>query len=595
MNNFIKKFFKPEFCLQDVKDPNLLRDIYPYTSVPRIIFDNKTVPVNLQEDFWITCSTFRDGQQSRTPYTVKQIVRLYDFLHRLGTPDGIIKQCEFFVYSKKDREAVEKCQEKNYQYPEITGWITAKKSDFRLIREMKLKETGILTPCSDYHIFLKLNKTRKEILHYYLDLIKDALELGILPRCHLEDITRADIFGFVLPLIEQIMKLSDESGVPIKIRLCDTLGYGVPCPEVALPRSVPKLLHTIIHETGFPGERMEWHGHNDFHKALINASTAWLYGCTAANGTLFGFGERTGNSAIEGLIMEYISLKKSSKEIDLTIITEIADYFQKEIGIVIPSNYPFVGASFNTTRTGMHADGASKNEEIYNIFDTNRLLNRPFQVTVTDKSGIPGIAYWVNTFLNLKEDQKIDQNHPGIVAIAKWVEQQYRENRITGISDEEMLGQAKRHLPMYFESDLDRIKKRASELVTELIMDIKDNEKIVSMDPAIAEPFLEKVIMQEPFIQFIYIVDINGKKITRDITRAEDQEKFEKKNVGWDFSNREWFKIPVKTGKIHVTDLYSSRITDKLCITVSASIKNKKNEIVGILGIDMRFEDLTKL
>lgn len=586
---------RKRYELKEVEEPNLYRDIYPYSQVPKIIFDDKEVPRNLPQDFWITCTTFRDGQQARPPYTVKQIVDLYDFLHRLGGPKGVIKQCEFFLYSKKDREAVERCLEKGYRYPEVTGWIRANKNDFQLVKEMGLKETGILTSASDYHIFLKLNKDRKKAMEGYLDVVRAALDVGVLPRCHLEDLTRADMYGFVLPFVQALIDLSQESGIPIKIRLCDTLGYGIPYPGAALPRSVPKLVYTIVHEGGVSPERLEWHGHNDFHKVLVNATTAWLYGCAAANGTLLGFGERTGNPPIEGLIIEYMGLKGADSGIDTTVITEIAEYFRKEIGAVIPPNYPFVGSSFNTTRAGIHADGVFKNEEIYNIFDTTKLLNRPLRVTVTDKSGLAGIAYWVDSYLGLSDEHKIDKHHPGIVAIAKWVEEQYRQKRTTGISDEEMLLQARKHLPQYFESDLDRIKKKAEGLVTAIIKDIKDDERIVGMDPQRAEPFLEKIVQENPFIQFIYIVDTKGRKVTKNITHAQHRKEFEQKGLDSDFASRQWFRAPMESGEIHVTNLYTSKITDKLCITVSAPIKNRENQIVGIIGIDMKFEDLAKL
>ncbi|MFH1784286.1 MAG: histone-lysine N-methyltransferase, partial [bacterium] len=576
---------KKKYQLQDVEEPNLFRDYFPYSEVPKVTFEDKVLPINLPEDFWITCTTFRDGQQARPPYTAKQIVDLYDFLHRLGGPKGIIKQCEFFLYSKKDREAVEKCLAKGYQFPEVTGWIRANKNDFQLVKEMGLKETGILTSASDYHIFLKLNKTRKAAMEGYLDIVRAALDAGIKPRCHLEDLTRADMYGFILPFVQELMNLAEESGVPIKIRLCDTLGYGVPYPGATLPRSIPKLIHAIVHEGGVPSDRLEWHGHNDFHKVLTNAATAWLYGCAAANGTLLGFGERTGNPPIEALVIEYIGLKGTTDGMDTTVITEIADYFRKEIGAVIPPNYPFVGSSFNTTRAGIHADGVFKNEEIYNIFDTTKLLKRPLRVTVTDKSGLAGIAYWIDAFLGLEEDQKIDKHHPGIVAMAKWVEEQYRQKRTTGISDDEMLVQARKHLPQYFESDLDRIKKKAKEIATSLIESIRDDERVVSMDPSIAEPVLEQKVQEDPFMQFIYIVDAKGSKVTKNITQAADREEFEKKGIDSDFSGRGWFVAPMKDGKIHVTDLYTSKITGKLCITVSAPIRNEKKEIIGILGM----------
>ncbi|MCD6459085.1 2-isopropylmalate synthase [bacterium] len=439
-----------KYELQDVSQPNLYDDLFNYDEVCKISFDNINVPMAMPEKIWITDTTFRDGQQARPPYTVEQIVTIFDFLHRLGGPNGIIRQSEFFLYSPTDREAVEKCLARGYKFPEVTGWIRAVKSDFKFVKEMGLKETGILTSASDYHIFLKLKKTRKAAMESYLDVVRTALEEGIVPRCHLEDITRADFYGFVVPFVQELMKLSEESGIPVKVRACDTMGYAVPFAEAALPRSVPKLISGLVNEAGVPSQQLEWHGHNDFHKVLINGTASWLYGCCAANGTLLGFGERTGNPPIEALIIDYISLVGRQDDIDTTVITEIADYFRKEIKADIPANYPFVGTDFNTTRAGIHADGVTKDERIYNIFNTGKLLNRRLGVTITNVSGTAGIAHWVNTTLLLKGDNRIDKRHTGIMQMYKWVSKQYDKGRTTGISNDEMIEQAKIYLPEFF-------------------------------------------------------------------------------------------------------------------------------------------------
>lgn len=436
-----------EYILQDVSEPNLLREQFSYESVPRLLFDGMSVPMYKPKEIYITDTTFRDGQQARPPYTVEQVSELYNMLHRLGGPNGVIRQSEFFLYSKRDRAAVEKCLSQGHEYPEVTGWIRAVEKDFKIVVELGLKETGILVSCSDYHIFLKLRKTRAEALEDYLNIVRLALSAGIRPRCHLEDLTRADFYGFVVPLVQKLVELEEESRIPIRIRLCDTMGYGVPWAEAALPRSIPKLIYGMIHDAGVKPERLEWHGHNDFHKVLANGTTAWLYGCASVNGTLLGLGERTGNPPVEGLIIDYISLQGDENGINTAVITEIAEYFRNEIGQNIPSNYPLVGSDFNTTRAGIHADGVMKNEEIYNIFDTTNLLNRPPRTLITDKSGLAGIAHWVDSYLNLGEDQKIDKRNPGILKIYSWVNEQYEAGRVTGISDEEMVEQVKKHLP----------------------------------------------------------------------------------------------------------------------------------------------------
>ncbi|HOX37815.1 MAG TPA: 2-isopropylmalate synthase [Candidatus Brocadiia bacterium] len=434
------------FELQDVQDPHLFRDIFSYGTVPKIPFNHRHVPMFPAGEIWITDTTFRDGQQSRQPYTVRQIVDLFTFLHRLGGPNGLIRQTEFFLYTPRDREALERCRELGFQYPEITGWIRATKSDFDLAQNLGLKEVGILTSASDYHIFLKLGKTRRQAIDMYLDIARCAMDHGIVPRCHLEDITRSDFYGFAVPFAAALMDLSQEYKMPIKIRCCDTMGYGVSYPGSMLPRSVPGIIYGLNHHGGVPSRWLEWHGHNDFYKSVINAATAWLYGCSSANGSLLGLGERTGNSPVEALVFEYIALR-GDDEIDTTVVTEIAEYYRKELGHEIPRQQPFVGEDFNKTCAGIHADGLSKNEEIYTIFDTRKLLKRIPEVAINDKSGAAGIALWIGKHYIAPFGGEIPKSHPGVTAIKDWIDNQYATGRVTTIADVEMHHLVREHLP----------------------------------------------------------------------------------------------------------------------------------------------------
>jgi len=586
------KFWR--FELRDLEEPNLLKEVFPYDEVCKIDFDHKIIPINPPEDIFITDTTFRDGQQARPPYTVKQIVDLYRFMSKLGGPNGVIRQSEFFLYSGKDREAVEKCQALGLPFPEITGWIRAAKEDIPLVKAAGLKETGILTSVSDYHIFLKLNSTRRKAMDDYLGIVKSILDAGIKPRCHFEDITRADIYGFCIPFAIELMKLREESGIDIKIRLCDTMGYGVTYPGASLPRSVDKLVRAFVEDAFVPNHLLEWHGHNDFHKALINASTAWLYGCSAANGTLLGLGERTGNPPIEGMLIEYIGLTGSANGIDTTIITDIAQYFEEEIGMKIPANYPFVGEDFNVTRAGVHADGLIKSEEIYNIFDTTKILKRPIVAMVTDKSGKAGIAFWINSRLGLSGDNVVDKRHPGVSKIHKWIADQYDEGRMTSISHEEMDRMVRKYLPELFMSDLDKIKHKAAEVAVTVVKRIIEDPVMKTMKPDLQEPVMQRIIEENPSIQFAYVVDMNGRKITKNITNIADKAKYENYGVGTDQSDREWFIRPLQTGKIHITNFYISKMTGALCITVSAPIMDDNDEMVGVFGADIKFEDWVK-
>ena len=348
--------YKPN--LQDVPHPNLHRKIFTYGEIPKIAFNMRHVPMECPKDIYITDTTFRDGQQATKPFAVKDIVALYKMLHRLGGPNGIVRQSEFFLYSEKDREAVEKCLELGYDFPQVTSWIRANEKDFELVKQFGIKETGILVSCSDYHIFKKMNLTRGQAMEKYLTIVKKALERGIVPRCHFEDITRADYFGFVVPFAIELMKLSAESGIPIKIRAC--------------------------------------------------------------------------------MAIEYASLRGGTGGMDLSVITEIADYFEHEMGFDIPERTPFVGKNFNVTKAGIHADGMLKDQEIYNIFDTEKILHRPARVVVDSFSGVAGIAFWINSYYSVPAEMHIDKRDDLIIKMKERVDAQYAEGRTTVISDGEL-------------------------------------------------------------------------------------------------------------------------------------------------------------
>lgn len=427
-----------KYSLQDVSEPNLYRDVYNYEDVPKIAFNHRRVPMNMPKEIWITDTSLRDGQQSVEPYSVQQIVDLYKLMSKLGGPYGIIRQTEFFVYSKKDREALEKCRELGLKFPEITTWIRASKDDFKLVKDLGIRETGILVSCSDYHIFKKLKMTRKQALDHYLSAVALAFEAGVMPRCHLEDITRADFYGFVVPFVNELMRMSKEAGIPVKIRACDTMGYGVPFSEVALPRSVPGIIYGLQHYSDVPSEMLEWHGHNDFYKAVANASTAWLYGASAVNCSLLGIGERTGNIPLEAMVIEYASLRGSLDGMDTTAITEIGEYFKHNMGYDIPPMTPFVGRNFNVTRAGIHADGLLKDEEIYNIFNTEKILGRRPAVLLSKTSGLAGIAYWINENYRLTGEEQVDKRDALVVSLKEWIDKEYEGGRQTSLSNGEI-------------------------------------------------------------------------------------------------------------------------------------------------------------
>ncbi|HYW26564.1 MAG TPA: hypothetical protein VE953_20500 [Terriglobales bacterium] len=412
------------------------RETFPYSLPPLTRFESEAVPLDPAPAIWITDTTFRDGQQSRAPYTPEQIADLYVLLARLGGPRGMIRQSEFFLYTEKDRRAVELCREKGLRYPEITGWIRASLDDYELVRAAGLRETGILASISDYHVYRKMRSDRRTVLDGYLRVVEAALDDGVVPRVHLEDATRADVHGVVVPFVHRLMELGREAGIQVKVRYPDTLGVGVPHPNAALPRGIPRLTAALRHEAGVPPEALEFHGQNDLDAIIPNAVSAWLYGAAANNGTLLGIGERSGNTPIESLVFWLISLTGDAHGMDTLALTDIAEYY-RSIGEPVDVRLPFVGENFNMTRAGVHADGLIKDEEIYNPFDTTLLLGRPPRVAITDKSGAAGLLLWMRDH-RPRLAAGLSKRDPRVRQLNETIVDAFSSGRVTSLSDDEV-------------------------------------------------------------------------------------------------------------------------------------------------------------
>ncbi len=567
---------------------NLYEETFPHTSAPRIDLE----AMKLGHEVFITDTTFRDGQQARPPYEPSQILDIYRLLSKLDNGEGAIRQCEFFLYGENDREAVRLCLAEGLRYPEVTGWIRANPKDFEYVKEMGLKETGILTSCSDHHIYLKLGLDRKQAAEKYINIAAAAMSHGIVPRCHFEDVTRADVRGFVMPFAERLLELSEKSGVDVKIRACDTMGLGLPFAEAKLPRSVPRLIKAL-REVGFEPRQLEWHGHNDFHLALANPLSAWMSGCGGVNCTILGFGERTGNTPLEGMVIHYLGLNPGAK-LDTLAITELADYL-KRTGVEIPKNYPFVGDNFNTTSAGIHLDGLLKHPQIYTIFDTERLLGVKPGVQVTDKSGLAGIVHYVRTRMcGNPVAAAIDKDNPGIRRINEHIGAEYAGGRVTSISDDEMAELIKTYLPELVTSEFDKLEAKAKEVAVEILEDCTRRPDIQSMNPILLQRNMIEMEEKHPFIQAAFVTDADGFLVTIPATSKEFMELYRHFVPGTDCSDREWFQKPLRSGRPYVTGFYDSRITKALCITAATPVL-RDGVIRGVLSIDLNFKELAKL
>jgi len=428
-----------------VSDLRLFKEVFPFNDVPRIFLstDDYVRSLSHLNEIYLTDTTLRDGQQGWRNLTYEESVKVYEVLTELAG-DGVITTCEFFLYTEKDRNVVRTLLNYGYRYPKVIGWIRASMEDLKLVIENGLDETVILTSISDYHIYFKLGLSRDQAIGKYLRVVEEALSRGIAVKCALEDVTRADLHRNVLPFIRELLRLREKYSAPIRVKLSDTLGLGLPFPEVPPPRGIPSLIRALINE-GFPGSDIEFHGHNDFGLVVANHLAAWIYGAGGANCTLLGIGERSGNCPLEVMLIHYLGLR-NDRRVNLRSIRKAVELF-KELGFSIPEFQPVVGANAFRTKAGIHVDGLIKNPEVYLPYDSGKLLGIPYTISITPYSGRSAVAYWINTYFRLGPNDAFSKDDPLVNAIYLDIQRMFSEGRREELSDNEMLLLIRKHAP----------------------------------------------------------------------------------------------------------------------------------------------------
>jgi isopropylmalate/homocitrate/citramalate synthase len=348
----------------------------------------------------ITDTTLRDGAQDPCfaifPNEAK--LRYFDLLHKLDNSTGVIDNVEVFIYQKRDQWTLEKLLERGYDFPRVTTWTRANSKDIRDLVHItggRVKETGMLASCSDHHIFDRLGfRSKEEAIEKFLAPILTACENGITPRVHLEDATRADIEGWVIPFMLRVMK---ETGGKARFRICDTLGIGSPDPYAAIPLGIPRLVSRLFQVSE---AEIEFHGHNDFGYGAANSMAAFRYGCKKVNIGFAGLGERTGNAALEQVLVNYIR-EYGNPGLKLEALVEIADLIRTEV-VSIPEKQPIIGSDIFTTQAGLHQTGIQRQAQapgglIYLPFDPRIVGRQEVALNrIGSLSGMDGIISLLN-------------------------------------------------------------------------------------------------------------------------------------------------------------------------------------------------------
>ena len=400
--------------------------------------DLPKIKLPLGQEVSISDSTIRDGAQM--PGIVmksQQKFQIYNYLHKIG-----IEKLETFVYNDRDRKAIKLMMDQGYEFPEITGWARANPGDIDMVLNIDgIEETGVLMSVSDPHIVDKMGLTRETAEEKYLNALQYAVDHGLRTRAHIEDMTRADNYDFTFPLIKKIMDIDPDC----TIRICDTIGFGIPFEGVDEPFGMPMITKYLKDELNV--KNIETHCHDDFGLAVANSIAGYWHGANWSNVTFLGIGERAGNAEMEKLLLFLARRVEGFDKYNLDSIVEFSKFMQDEIGIRIPRNKSVVGNNVFAHESGIHSAGVIKNPFTYEPYPPEIVGGKRIFL-IGDSSGIEVLRYKVQETLNelMEVNIEIDKNDKRLRAIQADIQKLYNdEKRVSCISDEEIMAYVKKY------------------------------------------------------------------------------------------------------------------------------------------------------
>jgi isopropylmalate/homocitrate/citramalate synthase len=403
-----------------------------YDDLPKIKFPRG-------QDIFISDSTIRDGSQMPGVVMSKtHKLQIFEYLHQIG-----IEKLETFLFNQRDKEAVRTMLNKGYEFPEVTGWARANPADIDMVLEMDgIDETGILMSVSDSHVIEKMGLPSREAAEEkYLDALQYAVDHGLRTRAHIEDMTRADNYGFVFPLIEKLIDIDPDC----IIRLCDTLGMGIPFDGVDEPYGIPSMVKYMHDEMNV--KNIETHVHDDFGLGMANTMAGYWYGANWSSLTFLGIGERAGNTELEKVVLFLQERVEGFDKYNLEAVTDFARFMEREIGIRVPRNKAVVGKNIFAHESGIHTAGVIKNPFTYEAY-LPEIVGGKRLLLIGDSSGLEVLRLKVEEALNelMGVRAKVLKRDPRLKQIQAHIQRLYdKELRVSSISDEELRGYVEKY------------------------------------------------------------------------------------------------------------------------------------------------------
>lgn len=338
--------------------------------------------MTISDSFHIYDTTLRDGaQQEGLNLSVHDKLTIARHLDDLGVgfieggwPGANPKDTEFFARAKTELEL------KNATFvafgatrrPHINA---ADDVLLGALRESGAPVVTLVAKAYDRHVDLALRTTLDENLEMIADSIKHLRGEGqrvFLDAEHFFDGYRSN-HAYAL----EVVRVAAEAGADV-IALCDTNGG-------MLPDELSDIVHDVLQNTS---ARLGIHCHNDTGCAVANSMAAVSAGVTHVQGTLNGYGERTGNADLVTIIAN-LQLKKGQRVLPEGALQEAfrISHAVAEVTNVAPSaRQPYVGFSAFAHKAGLHASAIKVDPSLYQHEDPSTVGN-DMRMLVSEMAG----------------------------------------------------------------------------------------------------------------------------------------------------------------------------------------------------------------
>ncbi|MHA1830784.1 MAG: 2-isopropylmalate synthase, partial [Candidatus Helarchaeota archaeon] len=323
--------------------------------------------LNLPEKVYIFDTTLRDGEQ--TPgisFTLQEKIQIATQLNKLGVD---IIEAGMPIVSEGDYLACKEISKLGLD-AEIIGLARINREDIDKVIECDMDAIHVFIATSELHMKEKLKMTPEQVLSAITTEIEYAKEhFGKKIEFSAEDATRSD-----LDFLIKANKMAIEAGAT-RINIPDTVG-------TVVPRVYSYIIQKNIEQ--FPkGVRVSVHCHNDFGLATANTLAGVEMGASQVQTTVLGIGERTGNAAMEEVVMSLYALYGISTNIKYKYLYETSKLVEKLSGLEIPVNFPMVGTNAFKHESGIHAHAVIENPRTYEPL-TPELIGINRKDTLTD-------------------------------------------------------------------------------------------------------------------------------------------------------------------------------------------------------------------